>query len=337
MNFIHQHVPGFFAFAVIIAFGLVSVGTVRSAVSSFQDGIVVGGTTLTNGLLLEVQGKLGASEICDDENANCVTTENIYTVVSGGGGGGGGGIAGNGSPNYIAKFDSATSVVSSLIFDDGSNVGIDITPSQKLHVSGSIRADGRHLYLGSAQDIYGDNDVILSYDSNDVASSSFALRNASDDLFGYLSGETGDAFGLKDGDNNWFMRHLKGSSTDFYSSGNVVMSVDDLGVTALDFLYSSDKHLKENIEPINSALDIIKSLTGVYFDWKDSEKHAVGFIAQDVERVAPVLVEENSHGHKAVRYGNITAYLVEALKEQQAMIDSQQAEIAELRALINQD
>ena len=63
----------------------------------------------------------------------------------------------------------------------------------------------------------------------------------------------------------------------------------------------SDKRLKENIKPIESALDKVSKLQGVTFDWKESDsilkiKEDIGFIAQDVQKVIPELVRENENG-----------------------------------------
>jgi hypothetical protein len=50
-----------------------------------------------------------------------------------------GGISGSGTTNYIPKFTSSTAIGNSLIYDNGTNVGIGTgTPSQKLDVSGSV-------------------------------------------------------------------------------------------------------------------------------------------------------------------------------------------------------
>jgi hypothetical protein len=57
------------------------------------------------------------------------------------------GITGSGTTNYIAKFTSSTAVGNSLIFDNGTNVGINnASPQQKLDIQG----DGVRLRLSSA-------------------------------------------------------------------------------------------------------------------------------------------------------------------------------------------
>lgn len=100
-------------------------------------------------------------------------------------------------------------------------------------------------------------------------------------------------------------------------------------VVAYSTSISSDIKLKENIEPIQSGLDKILKLEGVSFDWKDEkrDKNQLGFIAQDVEEVLPELVKEvetlgtKDETHKVVNYDGVIPVLVEAIKEQQEIIN----------------
>jgi hypothetical protein len=85
---------------------------------------------------------------------------------------------------------------------------------------------------------------------------------------------------------------------------------------------TSDRRLKENITPITNALEKVKSLTGVMFDWKEETKsvhgyegHDVGIIAQDVQSVLPEAVRTNDTGYLSVRYEKMIALLIEANKE----------------------
>ena len=91
---------------------------------------------------------------------------------------------------------------------------------------------------------------------------------------------------------------------------------------------TSDQRLKENITPIANALDKVKALTGVEFDWKEETKavhgyegHYVGVIAQEVQAVLPEAVRTNDSGYLSVRYEKLIGILVEAIKEQQDQID----------------
>jgi hypothetical protein len=89
----------------------------------------------------------------------------------------------------------------------------------------------------------------------------------------------------------------------------------------------SDKRLKENIKPIESALDKVCKLQGVTFDWIQKEdqilniKEDIGFIAQDVQKVIPELVRENDDGMLSMRHQGIAPILLEAIKELKAEIE----------------
>lgn len=98
--------------------------------------------------------------------------------------------------------------------------------------------------------------------------------------------------------------------------------VTDLGVDANGFVVdqASDINLKENINTIQNALQTVLELRGVTYNWKDRNKGGnalkLGFIAQEVDAVIPELAYTNNvHGYMGVHYKDITALLVEAVKE----------------------
>jgi len=94
-------------------------------------------------------------------------------------------------------------------------------------------------------------------------------------------------------------------------------------VTATDFTITSDRRLKENIQTVDSALDKIMKMRGVYFTRIGSERRNLGVIAQEVEEIIPevVFTDESPEQMKSVAYGNIIGLLIEAVKEQQLQID----------------
>lgn len=101
---------------------------------------------------------------------------------------------------------------------------------------------------------------------------------------------------------------------------------------------SSDFRLKKNIQTISNTSQKIDQMRGVYFDWKDenhNQNQQIGFIAQEVEKVFPQLVETDVNGYKSVAYANITAVLVEALKEQNKRIEYLEKELLHIKSLVN--
>ncbi|MCK4353392.1 tail fiber domain-containing protein [candidate division WOR-3 bacterium] len=98
-------------------------------------------------------------------------------------------------------------------------------------------------------------------------------------------------------------------------------------------VYSS-RRWKTNIEPIPGALEKVKQLRGVYFDWKENGKHDMGMIAEEVGEVIPEVVayEENGEDAKSIDYARLVSVLVEAVKEQQVEIETLKSEIEVLKA-----
>jgi len=85
--------------------------------------------------------------------------------------------------------------------------------------------------------------------------------------------------------------------------------------------------------PLANALDMLDQIRGVRYDWTDEyiknkggedgvfvRQHDVGVIAQEIEKVLPEIVAENSEGYKAVRYERIVPLLIEAIKELRAEV-----------------
>ena len=101
---------------------------------------------------------------------------------------------------------------------------------------------------------------------------------------------------------------------------------------------SSDIRFKENITPIENALDKISKISGNTYDWKEENKiehgyegNDVGVIAQEIEAVLPQLVQTRDNGYKAVKYDKLVALLIEGIKEQQTQIHSLTIEIENLK------
>jgi hypothetical protein len=84
-------------------------------------------------------------------------------------------------------------------------------------------------------------------------------------------------------------------------------------ITCVDLNSLSDITLKENVETVSNSLEILKSLRGVSFDWKDGSGSTLGVIAQEVEEVLPQLVSTSET--KSVSYNGLVGLLIEAVKE----------------------
>ncbi len=94
------------------------------------------------------------------------------------------------------------------------------------------------------------------------------------------------------------------ANASIYATGNVVAA--------------SDARLKENILPIKNALEKTYNLRGVYYNMIADEKknQKVGLIAQEaIEHLPQVVMYDDENDQYGIDYGNITALLIEAIKE----------------------
>ncbi|MFI5165273.1 MAG: tail fiber domain-containing protein [Thermoanaerobaculales bacterium] len=112
-------------------------------------------------------------------------------------------------------------------------------------------------------------------------------------------------------------------------------------------LPSSDGRLKKNVADLSLAVDAlaaVQRLRGVTFNFDTSIERAcslgderqIGMIAQEVEAVLPELVATDKEGYKSLDYAKLTPVLVEAIKEQQAIIAEQRVTIEEQRTELDQ-
>jgi hypothetical protein len=110
------------------------------------------------------------------------------------------------------------------------------------------------------------------------------------------------------------------------------------GVTGGTYTATSDGRLKKELRPLQQALDKIKRLRGITFNWNqeaarrlglntDSLNH-YGFIAQEVEKILPGVVYTGSDSFhvKSIAYADIVPVLTAAVQEKQLLMDTLQKE-----------
>jgi len=130
---------------------------------------------------------------------------------------------------------------------------------------------------------------------------------------------------------------VNGKGLSFDTPGNGVFAQD---VTVNGNFYTpSDQRLKTNIVTLGNALQAINSIRGVRFEYKDQKKYAkgpkIGVIAQELLKVFPEMVTKGTDGFFKVDYTQLSAVLIQAVKEQQTMMHQQQVEIDGLKVRLD--
>ena len=122
--------------------------------------------------------------------------------------------------------------------------------------------------------------------------------------------------------------------------GNVVIEGK---LTSNGIKETSDGRFKKNINGILNALSTVLNLEGVTYNWRTEEfpersftdRTEYGVIAQQIEKIVPELVDTDKKGYKSVQYSHMVPLLIEAIKEQQLIINSQSQEIGVLKASVD--
>ena len=97
----------------------------------------------------------------------------------------------------------------------------------------------------------------------------------------------------------------------------------------------SDIRRKENVEIIPDALEKVKQLDGITFNFIGDDTPMTGLIAQQVQEVLPSAVYETEllNGEKtlALHYGNTVGLLVESIKTLEAQVSALTKTIEEMQ------
>ena len=137
-----------------------------------------------------------------------------------------------------------------------------------------------------------------------------------------------------------------GSDIGVFSAGRLVVSVIASGGNKQLCWDSSDGSIatcgsslryKTDLQPFGGGLNIINRLRPIAYKWKSDHTPDIGFGAEDVAEVEPLLITRNAKGEiEGVKYDRLSVVFVNAIKEQQEQLQQQQKLIEQLRAQLLQ-
>ena len=296
------------------------------------------GYTAAEGLILTGQGSTSDITLKNDADAT------VFTVPTG--------------TDDILFPDNAKAMFGAgsdlQIYHDGSNSYIKDAGTGNLSILASqvnfVNAAGDETLMQATQNgavtLLYDNAVKLATASGGVsitgnatfADDGTAIFGASSDLQikhngtnSIIDNNTGslliqsDALTLEsDSGEDYLTAAVNGAVTLFYDNASKLatasggVNVTGTLTATTEVTVSSDVRFKSNIETIDSALDKVKAMRGVYFDKHGAEdKRSVGVIAQEMQEVMPevVVTDDTEDKHLSVAYGNLVGVLIEAVKE----------------------
>jgi hypothetical protein len=247
----------------------------------------------------------------------------------------------------------------SVSWDGSANASItvavgDADTVDSLHASSFIRSDANDNVTGHTE--WQDNYQVRLGNGADFR----MYFDAADTIFRNYAHTNGDIL-FQGEDSNGSNRALVYMKTDssaayvqLFCVGNEKLRTVSTGVNIYGDLTAtgnvtaySDIRKKTNIQPLEGGLDIVKALEPKRFDWIESGKGSLGFIAQEVEEYLPELVDTEVNeivelddnqkpvttGEEEVKsldYGKMVSVLWAAVKEQSAQIETLNKRIEEL-------
>ena len=169
--------------------------------------------------------------------------------------------------------------------------------------------------LGSST---GDNNIALGYNAGDSISS--GDNNVAIGGLDVASATGDDQLVISSGDGGMFW--VKGDS-----AGSCYQGDNEAAWST-----TSDKRLKREIADATKGLDAINAIQVRNFRYRkgnaygmDPEPMRVGVIAQELEKVFPEAVKENTEGHKTVSPDSINWALLKAVQELSAKVEALEA------------
>ena len=97
----------------------------------------------------------------------------------------------------------------------------------------------------------------------------------------------------------------------------------------------SSLRYKMDLRPFGGGLSVINQLEPLMFRWKSDHSQDVGFAAEAVAEIEPLLTIRNEKGEvEGVKYDRLSVVFVNAFKEQQTQIDEQRIQIKQLQKQI---
>lgn len=183
------------------------------------------------------------------------------------------------------------------------NVGIGITaPTERLHVigngffSGSLIAYNVNANVGTFSGLQTDFFFAKNVTINQPNPSSTGLTINGNAQIGFLS-------------------------LALDSGGTTPVCWKEIGGRLTD-CHSSSIRYKQNVKSFAPGLSMVNRLRPVSFNWKADNQPDMGLVAEEVEKVEPLLVNYNAKGEvEGVKYDRINVVLINAVKEQQAQIE----------------
>lgn len=241
-----------------------------------------------------------------------------------------------GGSAFVSTPWTIETVPDALSYTSG-NIGIGAAnPASTLHVTGNTYVSS-NLQVGEVANLYVD--TINSRVGIGKTNPGFDLDVSGDINFTGSFYQNGSVFV-----SSLWTDSISATNTLYYNSSNVGIgtATADYNLHVQGAIYASgditafsDMRMKENILPIENALERVNQIGGYTYNKKGETVDEVGVLAQEVMKVFPQVIRGSEDTNYSVAYGNMVAILIEAIKEMKSQLDTAHGRIDELEKRLN--
>ena len=249
----------------------------------------------------------------------------------------------------------------------GGKVGVGTnTPTEKLDIVGDVTVRGSNLYLG---DEGGANYSRIHIGKNRTAVGSagfdFYSQNTGVPSLSLAVATNGRSIFWNRENSDMIFRNSNSNAKILFRTQDVIrMTIQPTGQVDVSgnmtvnggIAVTSDKRLKTNVKTLNRGLDEVLQLTPIVYHYTGeantpTHRAFIGIYAQDLQQVAPEFVSKyhfedadvgngavlNEATYLKVHDSELKYLLINAIKEQQTLIEALSLEVAELKKQLNKD
>ena len=194
---------------------------------------------------------------------------------------------------------------------------------------GHFTGDSIAIELGASNWFFGNDDGVIATQRDSLSSDLFLVSNDAVVVQLDNDGNEEGHFAVQKSDKSWVVLVDENGNLDAKGT------IDAVDIQCSGMSICSDRRYKSNIQRIQQVSDKIARLDGVTYRWRTEkingrrfpENSQIGLIAQEVEKVFPMLVDTDEFGYKSVNYIGLIPLLLEGHKEQEQRITDLQHQL----------
>jgi Chaperone of endosialidase len=251
---------------------------------------------------------------------SCYGTQSGYNITTGSRNTFVGGS--DGSTNYAAGYFVTTGNSNTIIGSySGNQGGLDIRTASNYIVLSDGDGNPRGVFTPSGQLVVGGT-AISNIGGSGLTIEAFSSGAGA--IGGYQTASGGYVYNSYAVSNGGSYYHMY-----FSDAGTSHGSISSNG-TLTSYNTTSDYRLKENVTPIQNALNTVAQLNPVTYKWSNSELTGQGFIAHELQAIFPECVtgekdaidKDGNPVYQQMDSSYLIGVLTKAIQEQQAMIET---------------